>query len=141
MRTERVGWEMPHGVRALQRLLLMIDVAAAHLGVSASQSAGSEAMGFDLDSKFWVGLAFDEPNCLRFQTTQCRIDLAGARNLNKGAVVEADWAPGGFAWRCLAELDSEPVHFFCRSMVSQLQWLEGFLRECLELARRIELPP
>jgi len=38
------------------------------------------------------------------------------------------------------DLDSEVVHFFARSKLSQMQCLEEFLRECLTQARSIETP-
>ncbi|QJX00408.1 hypothetical protein FTUN_8038 [Frigoriglobus tundricola] len=39
------------------------------------------------------------------------------------------------AWR---GLDSEAVHFYARSKVSQMQWLEEFIRESLTKARSVE---
>jgi hypothetical protein len=32
------------------------------------------------------------------------------------------------------------VHFFSRSKVSQIEWLIGFVRECLTMARSIQTP-
>jgi hypothetical protein len=54
--------------------------------------------------------------------------------------MEEGWVPGRYRWWRSAELNSEPIHFFARSKVSQMEWLEKFLRECLTLARSIETP-
>lgn len=53
---------------------------------------------------------------------------------------EESWIPGRHRWWRGVELDSEEVHFFSRSKVSQMQWLEGFLRDCLTLAKSVETP-
>src|SRR3712207_1343392 len=92
------------------------------------------------DAKVSIGVVFDEPHQLRFQTEGCAIDPQAATNPGVGSVIAKDWAPGGLIWRRLAELDSEQVHFYSRSKASQMQWLETFLRESLDLARRIGVP-
>jgi hypothetical protein len=89
--------------------------------------------------KYAVGVTFSEPEKLWFGT-RCRIDPEAVSNLGIGELTEASWVPGRYRWWRVVELDSEAVHFFSRSKVSQMQWLEAFLRDCLEKARSIMTP-
>jgi hypothetical protein len=138
MTAAQVNWHMGDGVRALRSLLDMLEEVATFCKVSAKKSTAWDSIGLQLDKKYWIGVSFDEPEQLRFQTEGCRIDPKEANNLGVGEVIEKDWAPGGLVWRRIAELPSEQVYFYSRSRASQMQWLEAFLRESLDLARRIE---
>jgi hypothetical protein len=55
-------------------------------------------------------------------------------------VLLESWAPDQDVWGVGVELDSKDVQFFSRSKVSQMQWLEAFLRDCIANAWSIELP-
>ena len=136
----QVGWQLAEGTRALRNFLVMLQEAAKACQVSARQSVSLESIGFVLDDgKYWLGLSLDEPEKLWFGT-RCRIDQEAAARLEEGTVESADWVPGGYEWWRAGELESEQVHFYHRSKVGQIQWLEKFLRECLEMAHRIETP-
>src|SRR5205085_2584948 len=101
---------------------------------------GLDGLGLKIDErKYWVGVWFPEPEKLWF-STRCRIDPEKAAKIGVGELGEETWVPGRTTWNRGVELDSEPVHFFARSKVSQMQWLESFLRECLDQARPIETP-
>jgi hypothetical protein len=136
----QVGKYMPEGLRALSNLMNMLFEAASACKVSVKKGAGWDYIGLKLDgSKYWVGVTFAEPEKLWFSTSS-KIDPEAARKLGVGDLGEENWVPGRFRWHRGIELDSEPVHFFSRSKVSQMQWLEGFVKECLALARKIETP-
>jgi hypothetical protein len=133
MTLAQVGKYMPEGVRALSNLMNMLNEAAAACKVSVKKKAGWDYIGLDLDGrKYRVAVAFSEPEKLWFGTPR-RIDPDAAANLG--------WVPDRDGWWWVGvELDSESVHFFSRSKVSQMEWLEDFLRDCLAKARSIETP-
>jgi hypothetical protein len=140
MNLVQVGKYMPEGIRALTNMLTMLFEAAIACKVSVKRSAGWDYIGVSLDGKkYWIGLGYDDPEKLWFRTS-CRIDPEGAARLGEGELTEENWVPGRYRWSRDAELASESIHFFERSKVSQMQWLESFLRECLEMARSIETP-
>jgi hypothetical protein len=138
MTLTHVGKYLPDGLRAWGSLLNMLSEAAAACKVSAALSADWESIGLKLDGrKYWVGVSYAEPEKLWFGT-RCRIELEATAKLGVGEVAEESWVPGGYRWWKGVELESEPVHFFARSKVGQMEWLEKFLRECLTQARSIE---
>jgi hypothetical protein len=138
MALTRVEKYMPDGLRALSNLMKMLAEAGAGCRVPFRMVGSWEYIGINLDGlKYWVGLYYDEPEKLWFGT-RCQIDPQAAARLGVGEVTEESWVPGGYRWWRGIDLDSEPVHFFSRSKVSQMEWVEGFLRECLSQARSIE---
>jgi hypothetical protein len=140
MTLTQVGKYMPEGLRALSNLMNMLFEAAGACKVSVKKSSGWDYLGLTLDSmKYWVGIDFSDPEKLWF-STRCRIDPEATAKLGVGKLKEATWVSGGYRWFRGVELDSESIHFFARSKVSQMQWLEAFLRECLAQARSIETP-
>lgn len=140
MTLNQVGKYMPEGLRALSNFVNMLVEAAAACEVSVKKVPGWDSFGLYLDGKkYWFGVNFSEPENLYFNTC-CRIDPEAAAKLGSGIVAEESWIPGRSRWMRWVELDSEPVHFFSRSKVSQMQWLEEFLRDCLANARSIETP-
>jgi hypothetical protein len=140
MNLTQVGKYMPEGVRALANMLNMLNEAAIACKVPAKQAASWEYIGLRLDGqKYWFGLTYENPDELWFGT-RCRIDPEAAARLGEGELGEENWIPGRYRWWRGAELASESIHFFERSKVSQIRWLESFLRECLDMARSIETP-
>lgn len=141
MAIAQVGWQMSEGSRALRNFLVMLQEAATACRLSARQSLTLENAGFTLEGgKYWLGLNFEEPDKLWFGT-RCQIDVKAAEALGEGSIEsDVSWVPGGHRWWRVGELESEKVHFYNRSKVGQMQWLETFLRESLEFTRRIELP-
>jgi hypothetical protein len=141
MTLAQVGKYMPEGLRALSNLMNMLVEAAETCKVSVKKLPLWDQTGLYLDGKkYWVGVNFAEPEYLGFTTCYCKIDPEAAAKLGVGELAEESWVPGRWRWMRWVELDSESVHFFSRSKVSQMQWLEGFLRECLAQARSIETP-
>jgi hypothetical protein len=140
MTLTQVSRFLPEGLRALPDLLNMLYEAAAACKVSVHKSANWQEIGANLAGrKYWIGVSYTDPSTLWFGT-RCRIDPEAARKLGVGEITEVDWVPGRYRWWRSADLDSEAVHFFSRSKVSQYEWIEKFLRECLTLARSIETP-
>jgi GMP synthase C terminal domain len=139
MAVERVGWELCPGVRALASMLNMLLEAVAACKVPATKNAAWDYVGLKVDGKFWVGFYFTDPDKLCF-LTQCKIQREAATKLPVGEVSESTWIPGGSRWGRSAELASEDIHFFARSKVSQMQWLQKFVTETLAMARAIVSP-
>lgn len=140
MTLAQVGKYMPEGLRALSNLMNMLVEAAGACGVTAKKVPGWNDIGLNLDGKkYWVGVVFSEPEYLNFKT-MCRIDHEAAAKLGDGELDEETWIPGRHRWVKWVDLDSEAVHFFSRSKVSQMQWLEAFLRDCLDKARTVVTP-
>jgi hypothetical protein len=139
MTLTQVGKYMPDGLRAWGNLLNMLCEAAAACKVAAVLSADWESIGVKLDRKYWVGVNYADPDKLWFGT-RCRIDPEAVAKLGIGELTEESWVPGRYRWWKGVELDSEAIHFFSLHKVKQMEWLEGFLRECLAQARSIETP-
>jgi hypothetical protein len=140
MNLTQVSKHLPDGIRALSSLLNMLFAVAAACKVSARYSGSRDFSGIVLDgAKYSLGLTYAHPEQLSFRTC-CQIDGEKATRLAVGDVTEEDPIPGGCSWSRSINLDSEPVHFFSRSKVDQIRWLEAFLRECLTMGRSIEVP-
>jgi hypothetical protein len=116
----------------------MVEEAARGCRVPVTRVGSLDSLGVRFGEGYWMGLAFEEPGCLRFQTEGKCIDPAAAANLEIGCVVANPQAPGGLSWRRVAELGSEQIDFYSRSTAHQMEWVEAFLRECLSQARSIE---
>jgi hypothetical protein len=141
MTLAQVGKYMPDGLRAMSNLMNMLIEAAQACKVSVVKSPGWDSIGVKLDGqKYWVGLDMSEPEKLWFGT-RVQIDREKVGELGAGEqLTEETWVSGRYRWWRGVELDSEEVHFFSRSKLSQMQWLEEFIRDCLAKARSIETP-
>jgi hypothetical protein len=140
MALSQVEKALPDGLCALPNLLMMLSHAATACNVSLKRSANWEYIGANLEGgRYWIGIVYAKPEELRFSAWH-PIDLDAARRLDVGVPFESRHIPGGFGWRNTVELGSESVHFFSRSKVGQMEWLEHFLRDCLTKARSIEQP-
>lgn len=140
MTLTQVGKYMPDGIRALTHLLNMLFEVGGACRVSVQKAATWSEIGVHLDGrKYWIGVRYTHPEQLVF-ATRGQIDMEAAHKLGVGELTEENAVPGRFRWQRSADLDSESVHFFERTKLSQLQWLLDFLRECLSAARSIEIP-
>ena len=138
MTLAKVGKYMPEGLRALTNLMNMLVEAASACKVTVKKKPNWEDIGLYLDGqKYWVGVHYWEPEKLWFGT-RCQIDPEASTKLGFGEMEQDSWVPGHYRWWRGVELDSESVHFYSRTKVSQMQWLEEFLRECLCQAKSIE---
>jgi hypothetical protein len=137
MTLTQVGKFMPEGLRALSSLMNMLYEASVACKLTVKKKGGWDYMGLDLDGgKYRVAVDYSEPEKLWFGT-KAKIETKAATELGTGEPTSA-WKQGFFSWWRGIELDSESVHFYARSKVSQMQWLEGFIRESLEMAKSIE---
>lgn len=138
MTLAQVGKYMPEGARALSSLLNMLNESASAQKILTRLSADWESLGLQLGGKkYWIGVNYSEPEKLWFGT-RCKIDADAAARLGVGELSQENWVPGRNRWWRSIQLDSEEVHFFSRSKVSQMEFLEHFLRECVSMAKSIE---
>jgi hypothetical protein len=136
----QVTWELSGGVRALRALNDMLREAASACGMQAQPIGNAWDLGVFLNKRsYWIGIEYDQPEVLTFMTWNRSVDKATAEGLGVGIVTEWD-DHKGYSWQRSLNLQSEDVHFFARSNASQLQLLEQFLRECLDMVKRIEIP-
>jgi hypothetical protein len=131
MHSAAVGWELPNGIRALRTFLDMLSETITALGWKPRPSMSLEWFGYYLTVTgghvFWVGTHPQDPGYICFTTEETPINALRAAELPKGEVSDG-------RWRVWADLTGEETFFFCRSAASQRQWLESYIRECVELA-------
>ncbi|MCI0639389.1 MAG: hypothetical protein L0Y72_04510 [Gemmataceae bacterium] len=135
----QVTWELSGGVKALRTLGDMLYEAAKACGTSAYIEATLQYFGVYLENrKYWIGVDMGHPEILCFSTDKARVDKEAAQRLEVGSVFE--WKDKkAFGWYREVNLESEEVHFFSRSKVGQLQYLEAFLKECVSIVGSIEV--
>lgn len=139
MTMEQVTWQLSGGVRALRALTNMLNEVANTCGLRVQPAGDSTSLGIWLEKKkYWIGIQYDEPETLIFQTWRSKVDKDAAEQLGLEVQYELI-AKGAYAWAENLELESEEVHFFALSKASQMQRLERFLHECLETVKRIEI--
>ncbi len=137
---DQVTPHLPDGLRALSNLLEMLLWVASYVKLPSKKSANWESVGILCEDKYWLGVRFSEPEKLIFQS-MCRVDHRAAVKLGVGELVDPDEPISSHRyWRQTANLESEQIHFFYRSKVSQMEWLVDFFRVSLALARSIETP-
>jgi hypothetical protein len=142
MTLTQVGKYMPEGLRALNNLLNMLFEAVKSCNISSVKRAADWydiGLRFKHGGKYWIGVHLDDPDKLWFRTLG-PINAEAAGRLGVGELLEETGVPGGYCWRRGVQLDSEDIHFFSRSKVSQMEWLQEFLRECLIHAKSFEAP-
>lgn len=135
MTMQRINWQLPEGIRSLSNLLQMLAEAISALGHKPGFNFGSCYMGYKIkqEGKYWVGVTFDKPKILLFQTENTTIDKGAAKTLNQGYIRKnGDWI-------FEMDLESEEVHFFARSPESQLEAIKEHIRKGIEYAKSIEL--
>ncbi len=137
----QVTWDLASGVRALRTLSDMLYEVAVACGVQAQQAGGRDYHGVNLNNRdYRVGLYFDRPHFVVFETNYRPVDDAVAARLGIAGVYERKATVGRHhAWRRELNLEAEDVHFFARSPARQIQLLEKFVRESLDLVRQIEI--
>lgn len=150
MALAQVGWQLSEGTRAIHSFLVMLQEAAKGCGVTPKKWVKTvkgiyKYVGFKLqDKRYVLVLDLEDPGKVWFGT-RSQIDPEAAQRLGEGEVRTDEGPPPpptqalpSARWYRAGDLDSEEVHFYSRSKVEQIRWLEKFLRECLDMARRIE---
>jgi hypothetical protein len=134
----QVTWEMTTGVRSLRNLVDMLYEAAAACGLKAQIAGNRDMMFVYLDGKkYWAGIRYSNPELIHFATWNARADAQKVEELGIGTTFQWFNDKTQCGWQRDINLESEDVHFFARSKASQMQFLEQFLRENLELAKKV----
>jgi hypothetical protein len=127
------------GIRSLRSLLLMLLLAAGGCRLKIRSFASDEWIGLVLDEKHRIGLDFAEPECLKFGAfASAEVDKATGRS-DEHLVVTGRVSRES-EWMRSVDLQSGPDPFLGMSKFDQIRWLEAFLRESLDMARRVESP-
>ena len=136
---ERVDWELVRGLKACNHLLAMLESVLKELDVPLKAGVGRDFTGFYLErSKYWVGVYYEEPGLLEFDTQKVPIDAARAQQAGAGEVVAGNpWLRGESYWRNRLNLEAESVHFFALSKESQRKVIKQFMTNCLGLAKKM----
>lgn len=139
----QVTYEIFGGVRALRTFTDMLCEAAAACGLQALPSARPDYMGIKIGANlkkpdYYLGIYFDRPEVLVFQTDYRKVDPEAAARLGIEGVAEWPTKQGHY-WQRELNLQSEETAFSVRTKARQLQLLEKFLGACLDTVRRIEI--
>jgi hypothetical protein len=135
MSMEKISWQLGEGIRSLVALLQMLKEAAVNSGAeSTAAGAAMDSIGqsFSIGSVwYWTGLVYSEPETLHFAAYGVNKGLA--EQIGHGSVKV--WKPkekNSYSWWDQLDLGSEKIHFFAKSMSSQIQCIEQFLKESIE---------
>lgn len=144
----RISWELPNGVTSLRSLVAMLDEAIAAVNCPRARSAAWDWIGYYLveaveggnnRKPFFVGVYFDRPALLVFETNEVAVIANAMEVAGFGRVVNDRYKPGGTKWVNELVLDSEDVHFFALSRERQMQAVEQFLHVSIEAANHIRV--
>jgi hypothetical protein len=135
----RVTSELAAGLKSLGNIVKMLEEAIC--GATGVDSAkfldDQEYIGFYFDDKrFFVGINYEEPEVLLFETQRPFRLRADAKKRANCGEVKADEI--GLYWEHKLEIYSPKIRFFQQSKDGQLKCLERFLAECLAVTKRIE---
>ena len=138
---EKVGWELGPGVRSLGSLLAMMkeaidgDRRIKRYNLYLSQ----DFVGYYLGAAaYYLGLYYEQPAVLRFQTWGVKISKERGSAVNIGRLWEE--RPVGLRWGNTLDLESEEVHFYALPKAKQMQCIERFYRQSLDIAQSIVDP-
>lgn len=121
---KEISWQLQDGIADLINLVDVISEALAASNINISRkSAGWDWRGYYIEEKFFVGIYFNQPNLIIFNS---EVELA--ENRTKEPTL-GHYEGHGTGWQNELNLYSEEVHFFSRTKNSQLECLEKFLKE------------
>ena len=140
MTMSQITWELPTGVRSMRALADMLYEAAVACQLKAQIRGNSYWIGIHVDGRqYWAGISFFAPERLVFGTDYAPVDSEAAEALGVGS-------NGRMAGQTRSRMVARNrprigrIHFFARSKASQMQFLEQFLRENYDLAKKITVP-
>lgn len=138
----QVTSELVPGLTSLRSLLLMVGEALNKCGVKFKQNAAWDYIGYYCDgSKYWVGVYFDEPDCLCFETNEFNLASDALQRTDIGGKFEDHWEGGGRKkWTDHLDMTPSPGDFFVLSSGEQIQRVIQFVQCCIDRATRIEAP-
>jgi hypothetical protein len=144
---EKVGWDLPGGVKSLRSLALMLGEAIAAVKFAKEKSVAWDYVGFSVLEKdklsgkpikpFFLGIYYEHPEVIVFETNQASVGDDAIERVGFGKLVIDRDKQSGKKWVNELLLDSEDVHFFALSRERQMQRVEEFLRHSLAAANRI----
>jgi hypothetical protein len=138
---EKVGWELGPGVRSLVSLLAMMEEAIDGDGRIKNYRFYREQdyVGYNLDAEtYYFGLSYAQSAVLYFETYDVKISKERCSNVTVGRLWEE--RPVGLCWENMLDLESEEVHFYALPKAKQMQCIEHFYRESLDIAQAIADP-
>ncbi len=135
---EKVGSELPQGLRSLRSLMMMIEDVVTARKLQYSRIAAWDYIGYYLDNKkFFLGVEYEWPEVIEYCTEGLAIRADAAESAGFGRVEETDYAPG-LCWYHELDLSSTEVKFFdLLRAEQQMQRLQEFLDKCLAATDRI----
>lgn len=133
---DRVGWELPNGVRSLKSLADMLGEAIASCNIQQSTRSGAwEWIGYYLDNKnFFFGINYDRPEILVFENQKLKVRQDSVERVGFGRLAKQK---GKIYWFHELDLSSEDVHFYALSKERQLHRVKEFLRKSLDALPKI----
>jgi hypothetical protein len=133
---ELMGEQFIQGIQSLRNLLTMVEetLISARV-VTYSFEAEWDYMGYyftpfpNRPDKYWIGINYDEPHILTVNTED-EIDEEIYNKLGKGYIDERYWVYE-------LDLSSKEVDFFVLTKLKQLECIETFLRDSLNVIKDI----
>lgn len=136
MSIQRIGSDLQTGARSLVGLLEMLETALDGERLPyAVNSQWRTWLGYNIEaSKYYLGVYLAAAHILTFRTYSLNLDRSKAEALGAGRV----WVQQGrLRWEHTADLSSNATRFYEKSTGEQMQFIEDFVHECLQLAAQI----
>jgi hypothetical protein len=133
--TEKVISELVPGVKSLLNLAHMIRVAVSPLKTQAFVSAKEYYGSYFSDRKFFLGIYWDAPGTLTFETQQMPVKENAAELIGFGNVEPNDDMPSGRMWSHKHDLAS--TNFYDLTAEKQQEFIVEFVNRCVEAIQRI----
>jgi hypothetical protein len=108
---ERVGWELPGGIRACRNLMTMLGEVIASRNLRYTRATAWDYIAYYpvfLDRQLFVYLHYDRPGAICFDTNQMPVDSEKAKTAEQagcGRVVDDGHTPGGIKWERFLQLN------------------------------------
>jgi hypothetical protein len=136
----QVTSELAPGLTSLRSLLLMVGEALHRCELKFKQNAAWDYIGYYCHrNKYWVGIYFDEPDSLCFETYEFDLAADAFEPAAIGGKLEDHWQGGGRKkWTDQLDMAPSPGDFFVLSSAEQIQRVSQFVKSCIDRAARIE---
>jgi hypothetical protein len=133
---DHVERELTVGARSLVSLHAMVGKGLIGASLNSFKiEMRSDWWGYNVElMRYFVGVYIKEASLLRFRTYGQAVDAAKAESLGCGKT----WRKGTHVrWENVVDLDSKQIGFFEMSTSDQMRFIEGFVKESLELVELI----
>lgn len=120
------NWQLTEGIKSLKRIMDMIDRAIKLNNLNIHSRSGAwDWMGYYIENKkFFIGLYYGNPNSITINTEVPLIE-------NIPSTTEVGLLRNR-RWENQLILDSEDVHFFSRTALSQLECIKLFIENSVK---------